>query len=89
MKKNLLTGICLVIFILPGIVLADAPPPSPIRVGVTHEGQEVSEEKFFAVLLTCQTDQEGTSAPDSFSSNYRDLKDTGQQGNQNTQLLQN
>jgi hypothetical protein len=60
MNKNLSIAICLIILALPKFVLADAPPPPPLTVDATYQGQKVADEKFDAVILTCQPGQSHT-----------------------------
>ena len=39
--------------LLPRYILADAPPPPPFLVNFTYEGQKITDEKFYAVVLEC------------------------------------
>jgi len=83
MKKHLLIGICFFILALPKFVLADAPPPPPVFLDVTYEGQKITDEKFYAVILTCQSSAQDLSRSnnfsDGFNNRYDELKNKAQQ----------
>lgn len=68
----------------PRFVLADTPPPPPFTVYVNYEGQQVRDERFYAVLLICQKEgkestlQGGWRSID-FQENFAELKKDGRQ----------
>lgn len=54
MKNNPLFILLTLALFLPRYILADAPPPPPFLVNFTYEGQKITDEKFYAVVLECE-----------------------------------
>lgn len=73
MKKMFLPSLFLALIFLPSLAFADAPPPSPIRVEARYDGQKVSDEKFYAALLTCEVNDDW----DGFKQVYQSLSGSG------------
>ncbi len=53
-------------------VRADAPPPPPFVIYYNYEGQKLTDEKFYSVLLTCQKKTDDSSLPGGWRSNSFD-----------------
>jgi hypothetical protein len=84
MHNKFFITVLLSALILPVFVRADAPPPPPFTVSATYEGQTISDQKFYAVLLTCQKLGEDNTLQGRWSSSefqryYKDLQDNGEQ----------